>query len=62
MAPITEEEYVKNPACPHCGSTDLLFSSDVIFNGDFIAQRVTCEACGKEHEAIYDLSGYEKQP
>ncbi len=55
-------DYAKHPRCPSCGSERLEWTSEVSFNGSFIAQDVVCENCGTRHEAIYTLSDYEEKP
>ena len=59
---MTNTEYVLDPRCPICGSPDTIVSPDVVFGGDFIAQPVRCEACGRHFDQIYVLTGYEMQP
>jgi hypothetical protein len=53
-------DYAENPRCPHCGSEKLEWTQEVTFNGSWISQVVTCEGCDMQHEAVYELAGYEE--
>lgn len=58
--PLTDESYRKTPVCPYCRSEAITSHHDVGFGAGFIAQTVRCNECGKQHDAIYELAGYEE--
>jgi hypothetical protein len=53
-------DYAENPRCPHCGSEKLDRAWEVTFRHSSISNVVTCEGCGMQHEAVYELVDYEE--
>lgn len=62
MKPLSDELYVKEPECPHCGHAIFIYDQGPLsYNqdtGDY-SQKVTCSDCGKYWAEIFSLTGYE---
>lgn len=61
-AAMTNDQYVTEPCCPHCGSTSIRFSTTIIqIDTDRADQEMSCESCEGTWASTWKLSGFAKE-
>lgn len=62
MTIIVNETYVAahGDICPFCGSVDLMWG-EINVKGNEVLLDVSCDNCGKEWDAVYELVGFREK-
>ena len=59
---MTNDQYVTEPRCPHCGSTSILFSTTITqIDTDRARQDMICDKCAGTWTSTWKLSGFVKE-